>query len=249
MVRRADHEHFPEIMRQLVLGAQIIDHLADGPMLGHRDQLALHQPPGGLRTIIERFLDRRTIVGLHRPKHRALLVLLEVLDQRDRVVGIELRGQVGDPLRVHLVDQPLADVLVHLREHIGVDQLGERRNQSFAFVGAGKFDQVGDVGRVKRRNQRARGLDIAGLDRVQHLVDEARTEPVLRIHHTPVVVEAFVRSRRQCLGGGAVGDGLALAHRHFLPGTCQWPPMAEPALAQGGRRAYIAAAVPIPWSK
>ena len=61
-------------------------------MFGHRDQVALHQATGGLLGIGERFLDCGAIVGLHPAEHGALLVLLQVLDQRDRVVGLELAG-------------------------------------------------------------------------------------------------------------------------------------------------------------
>ncbi len=99
--------------------AQVIDHLADLPMFGHRDEVALHQAAGGFLRIAKRFLDRGAVVGLHRPQHGPLLVLVEVLDQRDRVVGLELPGDVGDLLRLQLVDQVLADIIVHFGEHVG----------------------------------------------------------------------------------------------------------------------------------
>ena len=70
--------------------AQVVDDLADLPMLGHRAQLALHQAAGGLLRIAQRLLDRGAVVGLHRAEHRLLIVAVEVLDQRDRVVGVEL---------------------------------------------------------------------------------------------------------------------------------------------------------------
>ena len=37
-----DDEDFPEIPRQVAAVAQIVDHLADRHMFGHRDQVALH---------------------------------------------------------------------------------------------------------------------------------------------------------------------------------------------------------------
>ncbi len=141
MVAGRDDEHFPEIVGQLGLGAQIVDDLADVPMLRHRDQVALHQAAGGFLAIGERFLDRRAVVGLHRPQHRALLVLLEVLDDRDRVVGVELAGDLGDLLGRHFADQDLADVLVHFGEDVGVDESGQRGDQPLALVGAGQFDR------------------------------------------------------------------------------------------------------------
>ena len=106
----------------------------------------------------QRFLDRGAIVGLHRPEHGALLVLLEVLDHRDRVVGVELGGEVGDLLRLHLVDHVLADVLVELGIDVGVDDSGQRLDQVVALVAGGELDQVGDVGGVKLGSTRARAV-------------------------------------------------------------------------------------------
>ena len=45
-VGRIDDENLEEIGGELLAGAQEIDHLADRPMLGHRDRVAAHQPAG-----------------------------------------------------------------------------------------------------------------------------------------------------------------------------------------------------------
>ncbi len=95
-MRRIDHEHLPEIGGEVLAGAQIVDHLADRPMLGHGDGVAPHQPAGRFLGIGERFLDRGAVVGIERAQHGALLLLLHVLDDRDRVVGLELAGDLGD---------------------------------------------------------------------------------------------------------------------------------------------------------
>ena len=91
-----DDEHLPEIGGQVIMAAQIVDRVADRPVLGDRDQLALHQPAGGFLRIGQRLLDRGAIVGLHRAQHLALLVGVEILDDRDGIVGVELGGDVGD---------------------------------------------------------------------------------------------------------------------------------------------------------
>ena len=85
---------------------------------GTAHQVALHQAAGGFLRIAQRLLDRGAVVGLHLLEDGLLLVLVEVLDQGDRVVGLELAGEVGDLLRLHLVDQVLADVIVELGEHV-----------------------------------------------------------------------------------------------------------------------------------
>jgi hypothetical protein len=52
-------------------------------------------------------------------------------------------------------------MLVKLGIDVGVDDPGKRGDEVGALVGRGKFDQIGDVGRVERLDQIARGLVIA----------------------------------------------------------------------------------------
>ena len=105
MVARVDDVDLPKVGGKILAGAEVIDHLADRPMFGHRDQVALHQAPGRLLGERQRFLDRCPVVGIEGAKHGALLVLLHVLDDRDRVVGLELAGDLGDLVRLKSVDQ------------------------------------------------------------------------------------------------------------------------------------------------
>ena len=72
--------------------------------------------------IAQRLLDRGAVVGLHRAEHGLLIGAVEVLDQRDGIVRLELPGDVRDLLRLHLVEQALADVIVHFREHVRARQ-------------------------------------------------------------------------------------------------------------------------------
>ena len=145
------------------VGAQEVDDLADRPMLGHRDEVALHQAAGGFLGIGERFLDRGAVVGVERAQHGALLVLLDVLDDRDRVVGLELAGDLGDLVRLERVEQLLADLVVHLGEHVAVEDVGERRGERAPVVAVDQLEQVGDVGGMERLDQSARALGVAGL--------------------------------------------------------------------------------------
>ena len=188
-------------------------------MLGHRAQVALHQAAGGFFRIAQRLLDRRAVVGLHRPEHGLLLVAIEILDQRDRIVGVELAGDVRDLLRLHFVEQALADVIVHFGEHVGPDDPGQRLDQSFALVARGKLDQVGDVGGVERLDQLARGLIVAGIDGVEHLVDEFRPQPVFIVDHARGRNPAGARrryARSRSLSLPSIGPGAALLWSRLL---------------------------------
>ena len=152
-MRGIDDEHLPEIGRQLLAGAQEIDDVADGPMLGHGDRVAPHQPAGGLLGIRERFLDRGAVVGIERAQHGALLLLLHVLDEGDRVVGLELAGDFGDLVRLELVEQLLAHPIVHLGEDVAVEQFGESGGERPPVAAVDQLEQIGDVGRVERLDQ------------------------------------------------------------------------------------------------
>ena len=103
-VLRINDEDFPEISRQILIFAQIIDDLPDCPMLGHSNQLALHQAAGGFFRVRERLFNGRAIVGCQCTENGALVVLLHVLDNGDGVIGIEFSGDVGHLLGRQIVD-------------------------------------------------------------------------------------------------------------------------------------------------
>ena len=86
-------------------------------------------------------------------------------------------------MRLERVEQGLADIIVHFRKHVGVDDFGQRLDQAFALVAGGEFDQVGDIGGVERLDQLAGGGVVPGLDRIEHPLDELGPQPVLGIHH------------------------------------------------------------------
>jgi hypothetical protein len=96
VVRVIDDEHFPELGGQIAAFAQEIDQVADGHVLGHRDQIAAHQAAGGFLGIGQRGFDRGAVFRLHLGKDGLLVLLVEILDHRDGVVGVELLGDVGD---------------------------------------------------------------------------------------------------------------------------------------------------------
>ena len=203
MVAGVDDEDFPEVGRQFLVVAQEVDDVADRPVIGHRDQLALHQAAGGFLRVGQRLLDRGAIVGVQRAQHRALVRFLHVLDDRDGVVGIEFGGEVGDLRRGQRVDQVFANVIVHLGEDVAVEQVLERLGEAAAILVRGQLEQVGDIGGVERFDQRARRLVVAVGDRVEHRADEFGTQTI-------VLVQLVL------FGDGGVGQ-FGLAHRCSFP--------------------------------
>ena len=120
-------------------------------------------------------------IKIHPLEDRLLVLVVEVLDQRDRVVGVELAGDIGDLLRFHRIEQVFADVIVQLGKHVGTDDPGQRLDQALTLVTRSGLDQVGDVGGMERRDQFAGRIVVPGLDCVEHLVDEFRAEPVFAV--------------------------------------------------------------------
>ncbi len=208
-MHRIDDEDFPEIAGQLDIFAQPVDDVADRDMLRHRNELALHQAVGGFLGKGEGVLDRGAIFGLHRLEDGLLLVLLHVLDDRDRVVGIHLRREFGDLFGREQVDQLLAHIIVHLRQHIGRQKVAEHGGEHRAFVGAGEFEQVGDVGGVEAPDAFARGFGFTRFGKVDDIADEFGFQPVVLVEFGFAVgVDQHVVGRQGI---------FAFVHRAVLP--------------------------------
>jgi len=65
----------------------------------HGDERGVQRRRDGIKHGVEQR------VGVERAQHGALLLLLHILDDRHRVVGLELAGQLGDLVRLERVDQ------------------------------------------------------------------------------------------------------------------------------------------------
>ena len=95
MERSIDDEHFPELVGQIAAFAQEIDQMADGHMFGHRDEIAAHQAASGFFRVRQRGFDRGAVFGLHFGEDGLLVFLVQILQHRHRVIGVELFGDIG----------------------------------------------------------------------------------------------------------------------------------------------------------
>ena len=129
LVLRIDHKHFPEILRQILMIAQIIDQLSNRHMLRYCDQIALHDTPGGFLGIGQRILDRRAVFGVEFGKDGLLVRLFHILDNRDGVIGVELPCQIGKLGGGQGIDNVFADIIVDLGQHLGAHQVAKRNRQ------------------------------------------------------------------------------------------------------------------------
>ena len=160
-MRLIDDIDFPEIASQLAIVAQIVDHLPDIPVLRHRDEIALHQAAGGFLGIGEALSIAARSSGSIASRTACWSFLLQILDQRDRVVGIELGSDLGDLLRLHLLDHVVANIIVEFG--IDLPRLRDRpaRRPYRAFVARRQFDKVCNVRRMERAQTSSRARSVS----------------------------------------------------------------------------------------
>ena len=165
-------------------------------MLGHRHEVPAHQPPGGLFGIGERARHRLAGFRLQLGHHRALIGLVQILDQLHRIVGVELFGDDGDGLRGQRVHQIFADVIVEFGDDVAGHQIADRGGELRALARFEQLDQVGDVGGMERLDQIVNRALVAGCQRNVNRADKRRLQPVFPV--VPLVIDAVVRAH---LGG------------------------------------------------
>ena len=158
-------------------------------MLGHRDQIALHQAAGGFLRIGEpsSIAARSSGSSARSTARRSSSSMSSMIATASSVSSSVASAAtwLGLSAREHGVAHPV----VHLGEHVAVEQLGERGGQRLAHVPGRQLEQIGDVGGVERAHQRARGLLVARRGRHRRRRDEIMGEDIV------LVVAGFGRGR------------------------------------------------------
>jgi hypothetical protein len=162
-------------------------------VLGHGHEIAAHQAAGGFLGIGERGLDRDPVLHLDFGQDRALVGLVEILDQLDRIVGLELVDDLRHRFGRQRFHHVFADVVVEFGDHFRGHQVGDRRGQLVALFALEQFEQVGDIGGVERFDQLVHRLGVAVLQRLLDGFDILLLERVFLVH--PLVVDAVVGAR------------------------------------------------------
>ncbi len=131
-----DDEDLVELVGQLLGLAQVVDGLADGPEGRDRDQLPLHEAAGTVLRVGEDRLENGAIARRNRLQDLALLLLLQILDQVDGIVGVELgdgRRQVDG---AELLDHLVADLFLEFGENLRIEIRPHDVDQLPPLVGA-----------------------------------------------------------------------------------------------------------------
>ena len=142
---RIDDENLAEAVRQVLVLAHVVDGLADRPERRHRHELGLHAPAGGLFRIVERATQPDALGERQLRQDLVLVLLVEVFQDVDGVVGIELLDGLGDLLVGQIVDDVEADRLVDLGQRGEVEILAEQFDQRAALLGHQRFEQVAQL--------------------------------------------------------------------------------------------------------
>src|SRR5690606_8649629 len=99
---RVDDENLAEPVRQILVFTHVVDGLADRPERRHCDELRLHAPAGRLFRIVESPPQPDPLGEGELREDFVLILLVEVFQDVDGVVGIELLNRLRD-LRVRQV--------------------------------------------------------------------------------------------------------------------------------------------------
>ena len=105
-----------------------------------------------------------------------LVLLVEILQNVDGVVGIELLHRLRDLLVGQIVDDVEADRLVDLGQRGKIEILAEQLDQRAALLGQQRFEQVAEFGLVQAADILLEGQRVAVGDRRADMGKERRTD-------------------------------------------------------------------------
>ena len=176
-----------EPVRQVRRLAHVVDRLADGPVRRHRDELGLHPPAGGIFRIIEAALERDALGQRQLLENLLLVLLVEVFEHLDRIVGFELADALGDGLRRQFLEDFLADGLVDFGQRREVEIARRSARPGGAVVGIERLDQVAEIGLVQVADDMRAARRCRRLDRVRDRLDEFVADVAVFIAHRHVV--------------------------------------------------------------
>ena len=182
-----DHVDFVEPVRQIRRVAHVVYSLPHGPIRRHRDELGLHPPPGGVFRIEQAALELGTLGRRQLIQNLFLVLLVEALEQFDRVVGFELADALRDRLRLELFEDLLADGIVDLIERREVEIAAGDLDEIDAVLGPKRRDQVAEIRLVQFGDQFAQERPVGGVNGACDLLDKFMTKLAFLIPHREAV--------------------------------------------------------------
>ncbi len=177
-MRRIDDENLEEGFGQILLRrvAQKIDHLPGGPERRRRHQRRLHQAAGGILRIFETALERDALDSRHRLEDFALFLPVEILEQHERVVGLEFRHAIGDRPGRQFLENLITNIGIDFGERGEVEVAAHEFDQLRARIAGQILDKGRKIGLVQIARQTPHLVRVFGRNRIGDIGDEFRPD-------------------------------------------------------------------------
>jgi hypothetical protein len=145
-----DHENLVGVVGQFVEQAQIAQHDLERHVFAHRHHVEVHQRADRIVGVGHGGAQLFALFHVERAEHVLHDLDRQVGREVGQFVGIELFDCGDQLLRLHGVDQRLADRIRHLEQDFAVALGAHQIPHQQAVVRRQRFEDVGDVGRVHR---------------------------------------------------------------------------------------------------
>ena len=159
----------------------MVDGLAHGPERRHRDELGLHPAPGRAFRVVQAALQRDALGRRQLLEDLGLVLLRQVFQDVDRVVGVHVADALGDGLGRQLFENLLAHRVVDFGQGREVEGAAHELDQARAQLGVERFQNRADIGLMQVADQRRQRRLVAGLDCLGHALDEFRAQRALLV--------------------------------------------------------------------
>ena len=197
----ADDVDLVEAVGQLGGFAQIVDGVPDRPGGRHGNQLGLHAPAGRILRIIEASGERHPLGRRQLVEDLGLILLVEILQQIDGIVGIEFANAFGHRFRRQLLQNIFPHGIVDFDQGGEVEVGAQEFDQGRPQVGVEGFDEFAQIGFVQVADHVAQERGVGGGDRLGDAIDEIRAQ-----------IAVLVARRQAMRNGGRLGHVLCVEH-------------------------------------
>jgi len=149
----------------------------------HGDEFGLHPPAGGIFRIFQAALERIAFRLRKLFEDFLLVLLVEALQQLDRIVGLQFANALGNRLRLEFLKDFLADGIVDFVQRREVEIGAGEFHQPWPLVRIERFDQVAEVSLMEFGDNLAQKCGIAALNRPRDPRDEFGTDIAVLVAH------------------------------------------------------------------
>ena len=173
-----NHNYIIEILRQIFAGAHIVNRIADVPVIGGQNHLALHKTASGVVFVLQRLFNCDTIRVIERAKQSFLLWRIQILDQINNVIGIKVFDHLGQDRIRRVSHDFVAHAFFKLGQNLAVNVVTPKADKTTAVLFPDLLQKVGDIGFVQVFEQQQQRRLRTLVHCSQHRVNQAGTQRV-----------------------------------------------------------------------